>query len=257
MNPMVIRDIMSRPISIAKSATITEALDKMLEEQADPLIVTHNGSVMGTVSRKSVAEILGSRRNASLSPSAIHVATTVEDDFTSAYPDQDVDVVVPLLQRYKLVVVLDHDHRLVGQITAGDLLRVAVPDCLLSDVMDCVCTIQSEERVVHLRRRMLDDDITKFVVMDGDSVVGIVTETDVATAYRSFREVVEGKYQYHRIRNLLVRDIMTRPPLTLDAGVELKQVVDLMLKKNISCVPITDKGSLAGMVTRESLIQAL
>jgi predicted transcriptional regulator len=257
MNTILIKDIMSHPVSIAKSSSVTEALDRMLEMEADPLIVTHNGNVVGTVSRKSLAEILGSRRNSNLSPNAIHVANSVEDDFTSAYPDQGIDVVIPLLQHHKLVVVLDREHRLLGQVTASDLLRVVAPDCPVEDVMERAYTIQAEERVVHLRRRILDDDITKFIVLDNGSTVGIVTETDVATAMRSFREVVEDKYQDHRIRNLLVRDIMSTPVLTLEKSMGVSKIVDLMLKKNISCVPLTENGSIVGLVTREALVQAL
>lgn len=257
MNQIGIKDIMSKAISIAKSASVTEALDKMLAEGADPLIVTQNGTAIGTVSRKSIAEILGSRRNSNLSPNAIHVATTVEDDFTSAYPDQGIDVAIPLLQRYKLVVVLDREHRLLGQITQADLLRVVKPQATAEEVLEPAHTILADERVVHLRRRMLDEGISKFLVKDNGSLVGIVTETDVATAMRSFREVVEDKYQDHRIRNLIVRDIMSSPLITIEASAGVEAMVDLMLKKEISCVPVTRDGTIAGIVTRQSIIQSL
>ena len=102
-----IKDVMVKPTSIAKSATITEALDKMLAEGIDPLIVVHNNAVIGTVSRQAIAEKLGSKQNANLAPAAIHVASVVEEDFTSVYPDESINVLIPLLQRYKLVVVYD------------------------------------------------------------------------------------------------------------------------------------------------------
>ena len=41
-----VRDVMAKPITIAKSAFVSEALDKMLDEGVDPLIVTNNGTVM-------------------------------------------------------------------------------------------------------------------------------------------------------------------------------------------------------------------
>ena len=50
---LFIRDVMSRPITISKSAVITEALDKMLGEGVDPLIVIHNNTVVGTVLPRS------------------------------------------------------------------------------------------------------------------------------------------------------------------------------------------------------------
>ena len=254
---LLIKDIMSKPVTISKSAAITEALDKMLNGGLDPLIVMNSNSVVGTVSRRAMADVLGSKKNSNLSPAAIHVSGSVEEDFTTVYPDQDLDVLVPLLQAYKLVVVYDEDHRLIGQVTYGDLLRVNQPDGTMDDVMEPACTIDIEERVVHLRRRMIDDAIYRFVVTDCDRVVGIITETDVAIAMRNFREVVETRHQDHRVRNLLVKDIMTTPVITVERGAKIPEVVDLMLARNISSIPVIDGEALYGMVTRASMIKAL
>ncbi|MDD1707368.1 MAG: CBS domain-containing protein [Methanoregulaceae archaeon] len=254
---LFVKDIMSRPVTISKSAVITEALDKMLGEGIDPLIVLNNNTVVGTVSRRSVAEKLGTKRNSTISPNSIHVASTVEEDFTTVYPDQDIEILVPLLQAYKLVIVYDDEHRLVGKVTAQDLLRVYRPAGPLAEVIEKAYTIDTEERVVHLRRRMIDDNILRFIVTDHDQAIGIVTETDVAVAMRNFREIVEDKHQDHRIRNLLVKDIMSTPLMSVDAGANMDDVVDLMATKNISTVPITSGECLAGIVTRESLIKAL
>jgi len=254
---ILVKDVMAKPITIAKSAFVSEALDKMLGEGVDPLIVTNNGTVIGTTSRAAIAETLGSRKTQALKATSIHVANTVEENFTSAYPDQSIDVLVPLLQHYKLVVVLDGEHRLIGQVTAGDLLKVLRPDGGLRDVMEQVYSIQVEERTVHLRRRMLDGKINRFIVEEGDDVVGIVTETDVAKALHAFKDIVEGTRQEYRIRNLLVRDIMSAPLISVNADTDVSDVIDLMLKKNISSVPVTENGKIAGVVTRNSLVQAL
>ena len=254
---VVIRDVMSKPLTIAKSAAITEALDKMLSESVDPLIVVNNNSVVGTISRRTIAETLGSKKNSSLSPSSIHVSNSMEEDFTTVYPDQDIDVIVPLLQHYKLVVVYDEDHRLIGQVTAGDLLKVYQPEGEANEVLEPACTIDVEERVVHMRRRMMDDRIHRFVVTENDRVVGIVTETDVATAMRNFRKVVEDRHQDHRIRNLLVKDIMTSPAISVTGNTRISDIIDLMCQKNISAIPVVESNILKGLVTRNSLVNAL
>ncbi|MGD1005145.1 MAG: CBS domain-containing protein [Methanoregulaceae archaeon] len=254
---LFIKDLMAKPVTIAKSAKITEALDKMLDEGIDPLIVTHNTSVAGTVSRQSIAKKLGSKHDSVIAPAAIHVASVVEEDFTSIYPDESINVLVPLLQHYKLIVVYDNEHRLIGQVGAGDLLKKLQPDGLLDGAMEKAITIEADERVVHLRRRMLDDNTTRFVVTENDKIIGIVTETDVAIAMRQFRESVIGKHQDHRIRNLLVKDIMSSPLITVDRIAKISEIINIMLKKNISSIPITDKSKLVGMVTRQSLVNAL
>jgi len=252
-----IKDVMTKPATIAKSAKITEALDKMLAEGLDPLIAVHNNSVVGTVSRQAIAKKLGSRQNSGLAPTAIHVASVVEEDFTSVYPDENTNVLIPLLQKYKLVVVYDPDHKLIGQVTAGDLLRKFQPDDGMESAIEKVLTIEADERVVHLRRRMLDDNITRFVVTEHEKYTGIVTETDVAVAMREFRKQVDGNHQDHRIRNLLVKDIMSSPLITMERTAKTSDVINLMLKKNISSIPVMEKGRLAGVVTRRSLVNAL
>ena len=211
-----IKDIMAKPTTISKSAKITEALDKMLAEGIDPLIAVNNNSVVGTVSRQAIAEKLGSKQNSPLAPTAIHVASVVEEEFTSVYPDESINVLIPLLQHYKLVVVYDGDHKLIGQVSAGDLLKKFQPENGIESAIEKVITIEADERVVHLRRRMLDDNITRFVVSDQGKYIGIVTETDVAVAMRKFRESVKDQHQDHRIRNMIVRDIMTAPLISVD-----------------------------------------
>jgi CBS domain-containing protein len=252
-----IRDVMVKPTTISKSAKITEALDKMLAEGIDPLIAVNNNSVVGTVSRQAIAEKLGSKQNSDIAPTAIHVASVVEEDFTSVYPDESINVLIPLLQHYKLVVVYDSDHNLIGQVSAGDLLKKFQPENGIESAIEKVITIEADERVVHLRRRMLDDNITRFVVSDQGKYIGIVTETDVAVAMRKFREAVRDQHQDHRIRNMIIRDIMTSPLISVDLTAHVSEVIDLMLKKNFSSVPVMDNGKLCGIITRRSLINAL
>ena len=248
---------MAKPTTIAKSAKITEALDKMLDAGLDPLIAVNNNTVVGTVSRQAIAEKLGSKQNSTIAPTAIHVASVVEEEFTSVYPDENINVLIPLLQQYKLVVVYDADHKLIGQVSAGDLLKKYQPDCGLADALEKIVTIEADERVVHLRRLMLDVNITRFVVTEHEKYTGIVTETDVAVAMREFRKQVDGNHQDHRIRNLLVKDIMSAPLISVEKTAKVADVVATMLKKNISAVPVMEKGKLAGVVTRRSLVNAI
>jgi predicted transcriptional regulator len=252
-----IKDVMVKPTTIAKSAKITEALDKMLSEGIDPLIAVNNNSVIGTVSRQAIAEKLGSKQNSDIAPTAIHVASVVEEDFTSVYPDENINVLVPLLQRYKLVVVYDADHKLIGQVGMVDLLKKVRPEGGMDEVVVKAVTIEANERVVHLRRRMLDDNITRFIVTEHEKFTGIVTETDVAVAMRKFRESVDDNHQDHRIRNLLVKDIMSAPLIFVEHSAPVSGVVDTMVKKNISSVAVMDKGKLFGMITRRSLVNAM
>jgi CBS domain-containing protein len=252
-----VKDVMSKPITVAKSAPITEALDNMLAEGADPLIVTHNGSVMGIISRAAIAETLGSKRTSTMPPTQIRVVTQTDENYTAVYGDQEADILVPLLQEYKLVVVLDSEHNLIGKVDATDLLKVMVPDTTTENLIQNAPVIGPDERVVHLRRRMLDENMTKFVVMDDAAIVGIVTETDVARAMRDFRTNVADNHQDNQIKHLFVRDIMTAPALVLDESTPVSAFIDLIVSKGISAIPVTKDGKLRGIISKYAMLVAL
>ncbi|MBR1368519.1 signal transduction protein [Methanocalculus chunghsingensis] len=254
---ITIKDVMSKPVSIAKSSLITEALERMLDEGVDPIIVTHNNQVVGTASRRTIAEKIGSIRSGPIPPTQIHVANVTKEDYTFAYHDQDIDILIPLLQSYKIVVVLDAEHKLIGMVTMGDLLRVMKPDCPLEDVIELAPKITPEDRIVHLHRRMVDDSATRFIVADNSRVLGIVTETDLAQAIMKLKELVEVKHHDNRIRNLIAQDIMSTPVTSVEKGKTVDDVIALMEEKNISTVLVTNDTKPVGLVTRRSLINAL
>ncbi|MCL2460819.1 MAG: CBS domain-containing protein [Euryarchaeota archaeon] len=258
MTEILVKEIMSKPVTIAKSAPLTEALAKMLREGVDPLIAVHNNTVTGTVSRRSIAEALGSKKTRNIAPTSIHVANVANDDFTIVYEDQEIDVLIALMQAgAKLAVVYDSDNNLIGQVTYGDLLSHLRPTTTLLETLEVARFMDAGERVVHLRRMMMDERISHFIVTKDHGVAGIVSETDVSVAMKKFRESIAEKHQDVQIRNMTVESIMTSPVITLDLSVGLGSVIDTLLEKRISGIPITESGKVVGMLTRKSAIMAL
>ena len=254
---LLVKDVMAKPVTISKSQSINEALDKMLNENSDPLIVLASHQVVGTVSRKSIADKLGSKHKATISTAKIHVASSLEENIPSVFPQQDISVIVPLLKKHKLVVVHDSDQRLIGQIGYGELLRVLQPKGSIDRAMEPAPTIDADERLSHLQALMAEHHISRFVVTEGKKISGIVTETDLAVSLRKFREKIEDRHQDFRFNNIIVRTIMTTPIITIDRNTKIADVVSMMLQKNISSIPVVDKGNLVGIITRRSLVQAL
>ncbi|MDD1724430.1 MAG: CBS domain-containing protein [Methanospirillum sp.] len=257
-NTILIRDVMAKPVTVAKSAPVTDALDKMLDTGLDPLVVLHHDEVVGTVSRQKIVEKLGARHSSEVAPTTIHVSNTIDTEFTIVYEDQELDVLIPLLQNQaKLAVVYNNDNKLVGQVAYGDLLAKIIPEGDLASVTVRHHTVEAGERLVHLRRKMVDEKVGRYVVMAENKTAGLVSETDVATALTRFRENVDDKHQEHQIRNILVRDVMSSPVISVEAKAPVRDVVSQMLAKNIGSIPITENGKVIGIVTRESLIRAL
>ena len=114
------------------------------------------------------------------------------------------------------------------------------------------------DRVIHVRRLMLDNNIGRVPVVEDDKLVGIITEKDIAKAMRSFRDIVDGSKQDTRIKNLIVEDIMKMGVKTVYTNTPIKDVAKLMLDENIGGVPVVNlEEQMVGLVTRRNIVSVL
>jgi CBS domain-containing protein len=57
---------------------------------------------------------------------------------------------------------------------------------------------------------------------------------------------------------LLVKDVMTRDPISVPENASIDVAIDLMVEKNFSCVPVVDDyGTLSGVITEFDVLQLL
>src|SRR5262249_33964004 len=83
------------------------------------------------------------------------------------------------------------------------------------------------------------------VVCDREKIVGILTERDL------LRAVAGGQ----RPDKLLVCDLMTRAPFTIDANASWTTAADLMVKHAIRHLPVVEEGRLVGMLSVRDLME--
>jgi len=109
--------------------------------------------------------------------------------------------------------------------------------------------------VVSARRNATGRDITLQLLSgcysglpvtdDDDCVVGIVTEFDLLGLMEQESKVAE----------LTAADIMTREVVTVDVDTPLREVVTILLDKNITRLPVTENKRLVGVISRCDLLR--
>lgn len=84
-------------------------------------------------------------------------------------------------------------------------------------------------------------------VTDEDGrVIGMVTEFDL------LGNICEGK----ELSKLTAEDIMSENPITADVNTPVRDILNIMLDKNIIRLPITEEGRLVGIVARCDILKA-
>ena len=106
-------------------------------------------------------------------------------------------------------------------------------------------TISLDETVEEAIRRLVDNHLSGIPAVDEDDrLVGIVSELNL----------METLYS-PEIREMLVRDVMTKDVLTVAPNTVLSDATGLMVVHRIRRLPVVDDGKIVGVVARRDLLR--
>lgn len=93
-------------------------------------------------------------------------------------------------------------------------------------------------------RLMRSEDVGSLPVVDGERLVGVVTDRDIA-----IRLVAEGKDP----ESTSVEDIHSREPVTADPDQSLDKVLEEMARHQVRRIPVVDDGRLVGILAQADI----
>jgi CBS domain-containing protein len=102
-------------------------------------------------------------------------------------------------------------------------------------------TLQERATAREAARLMKEYDVGSILVCDGDELVGIVTDRDLAV-----RTLCEAKSDP---RTRCLGEICSREVATLSPSDSTDQAVELMRKRAIRRIPVVEDGKLVGIVS--------
>jgi CBS domain-containing protein len=134
-------------------------------------------------------------------------------------------------------------------------------------------TVNSGLSVTEAARIMVERRIGALPVVDGDRLVGLVTEgdlivKDIKLEYPTYIHLLDGFIMYppsttrfeHELKKAVaatVGDVMTADPLTIQADATVEDVASLLVDRDISRVPVLEGAGLVGIVTKSDVLRAI
>ena len=118
----------------------------------------------------------------------------------------------------------------------------------VSEIMtNAAVTDQSDDTLVEAARKMWKQQTGSLLVVDGEDLVGIVTERDILKAVANGISLNET-----RISEVMSKDLMTVGP-----GTSLREAAKVMADKWIRHLPVLDGGKLVGVLSQRDLAGVL
>ncbi|MCP5074950.1 MAG: CBS domain-containing protein [Rhodobacteraceae bacterium] len=119
---------------------------------------------------------------------------------------------------------------------------------LLDEKGSDVWAIDPDDSVFNAVTEMADKDVGGLLVMDGEDVVGIITERDYAR-----NVILKGKTS----PETPVRDIMTSNLIVATPEQSVTDCLKTMTEKRVRHLPVMENGVLAGMVSIGDLVKRI
>jgi acetoin utilization protein AcuB len=127
---------------------------------------------------------------------------------------------------------------------------------LVQDVMQTkLFTVTPETTLPEALRLTGQRGVRHLLVLDGDRLVGILSDRDLKRAMASSAtslEVHELNYLLERVR---VREFMTGAVITIGPMFPIEDAARLMVTEKIGALPVTDGERLVGLVTETDVLR--
>ena len=116
-------------------------------------------------------------------------------------------------------------------------------DHAIRDLMtDNPCAIDADKPVAHAAKMMRDEDVGLAPIVQGDRLVGALTDRDIA-----MRVVAEGRDP----ETTTVREIASTDLVTIDPAQSLDEALRLMAQHQIRRLPVVEEdGRLVGVLAQ-------
>jgi len=117
--------------------------------------------------------------------------------------------------------------------------------------LDAKGTLAVADDLMKLKR------IRHLPVVDGDQLVGLVTQRDLFLAGVSsvlqFRRSAEKEWLGH----IKIAEVMTRELVTVAPETDVEEAVTRMVEHKIGCLPVVSVGKLVGLLSETDLLRYL
>ena len=118
-----------------------------------------------------------------------------------------------------------------------------------------VKTVHPDDSLNDVVVTLTDSHISAVPVVDGSGhMVGVISSTDLLTSEAEARDAVEREALFEQ---MIVRDIMTRRPLTVSPDADVREAAQQMLYAEVHRLFVTEGDRVIGVISTTDVVRAV
>lgn len=273
--------IIKRTITASPNTTLLDAREILLRHNLKRLVVIDSkNKPVGMITEKDIAKTIYALGDKPIR--SVKVSGFMSKKLITVKKTDTVYDCAKLMKKNHIssIIVLGKNGILEGLVTKTDLaslfLTHAVAPLKVSKIMTRnVITAMPGDSLLYVESLLIHNRIARIIVQRDRIPVGIITFRDFVPAKLPYwiaqsadpKEVQEYKmkgsfdeFHVNQMSHLLhfkAVDIMSPNPITIDVDEDVGVAVLLMIRNNISGIPVVKKSKLVGIITKTDIVKAI
>lgn len=275
-----ISELITKPITVTPNTSLLKTREILLKNKVKRVVIVDNKKPFGVITEKDIAKKIYSLGTKPIN--SIKAKEFKPRKLFTLTKENSVQECAKMMKknRISLVIIVNKDNTLKGIVTKTDLVTIFLtkksPSMKVSEIMEKdVITAAPSDPILHVESLLIKYGISRIVIKRNQKPVGIVTFRDFVPAKipqwiaesADPREVQEYKFkkgleeshsnQMSYLFPFHATDIMTSNPITVGVEKDVKSAITLMIKHNISGLPVVKQSKLVGIITKSDIVRAL
>lgn len=273
-------EIITKPITVTPNTSLLKTREILLKNKVKRVIIVDNKKPFGVITEKDIAKKIYSLGTKPIN--SVKAKDFKPRKLFTLTKENSVQECAKMMKKHRisLVIIVNKDKTLRGIVTKTDLVTIFLTkkshSMKVSEIMEKdVITAAPSDPILHVESLLIRYGISRIVIKRNQTPVGMVTFRDFVPAKipqwiaesADPREVQEYKFkkgleeihsnQMSYLFPFHATDIMTPNPITVGAEKDVKSAITLMIKHNISGLPVVKQSKLVGIITKSDIVSAL
>ena len=279
-NPDISKVMVKRSVTVKPSATLLEARDILFRHKIRRLVVLNEKEKpVGIITEKDIARSIYNLGTRSIK--SVKVGDFMSKNLITVTKGNTIYDCAKLMRRHRIssVIVINKDGTLAGLVTKTDLVSVfltqsTAPLKVASVMAKNVITAAPGDSLLLIESLLINHRISRVVIQRNRRPVGMITYRDFMPAkiphwiaefadpkeLDEYRRRSVPEFTANQLNYLLpfkAVDIMAPNPITVNAEDDVGLAAMLMIRNNISGLPVVRKGLLVGIITKSDIVKAI
>jgi len=273
-------ELISKPITVNPNTTLLKVREILLKNKVKRVIILEKKIPVGVITERDIAKKIYELGTKPIN--SVKAQEFIQKKIFVLTRENSVQECAKMMKKHRisLIIIVNNDKTLDGIVTETDLVKAFLikesTQIKISKIMKKeVVTAEPSDPILHVESLLIKYGISRVIIKRNQKPVGVITFRDFVPAKipqwiaesADPKEVQEYKFkkgleeihsnQMSYLFPFHAADIMSSNPITVEMNEGVDLAITLMIKYDVSGLPVINKSKLVGIVTKSDIVAVL